>query len=683
MKRIIIYIFALLICGFFGFAHAGDDTSGFTAYISFLSGNVEVDLTQENELDDFEPAELGMEVFEGTLIRTGREALCEVHMPDGSSLKISNGSVFRLEQIAAEEMSGGIAQRFKLLFGRVRAKVEKLKTPDSRFEIVSGTSLAGVRGTDYGVYFDGEKSDILVFDGKVGLESLTGSFEAIVINAGEMGLVPTQGVPQAVKEIPVNMVEEWNKELQKFPAETIEVIREPEVEEVEKHVDEKKSEGAIGKFLELNAYVGSITIDGDVYARWVFSPELSIGKLGIGLFLPAIFAPDVGIFGFEDWYNHDEWDFRDFDDSLNDLLTKFLFIQYAQQSDPFYFRLGGIDDFYLGHGFIVDGYSNMIYFPEQINTGIQLNIDAESFGFETIVAQVARFQAFGGRVFLRPAGSDFPLEFGATLFHDRPKPESSSWPAAVTDEDQLPRLFFVGIDTGLPLLRSDILSVLLYADAAKLGYGYREVPPALASYGVEAGKLDFVKGLGTGAGVKGKLANFIRYRFEYRYIFNYFEPGIINSLWENRRLTYAQELQDLIIAQEQPTYEDTKTSGVLISGGVELMRKLELGAEYGDYKRVTGNGEEPVKQGRLYARVHEGLIPRIYGSLSYTRTENLDDVFDDPFNEDTVLEGTLTYQLAPVVALRFSYNRTYQYNDEAAVFDPVDSFGITTIFTFF
>jgi len=481
----------------------------------------------------------------------------------------------------------------------------------------------------------------------------------------------------------VNMVEEWNKELQKFPAETIEVIREPEVEEVEKHVDEKKSEGALGKFLELNAYVGSITIDGDVYARWVFSPELRIGKLGIGLFLPAIFAPDVGIFGFEDWYNHDEWDFKDFDDSLNDLLTKFLFIQYAQQSDPFYFRLGGIDDFYLGHGFIVDGYSNMIYFPEQINTGIQLNIDAESFGFETIVAQVARFQAFGGRVFLRPAGSDFPLEFGATLFHDRPKPESPSWPAAVTDEDQLPRLFFVGIDTGLPLLRSDILSVLLYADAAKLGYGYREVPPALASYGVEAGKLDFVKGLGTGAGVKGKLANFIRYRFEYRYIFNYFEPGIINSLWENRRLTYAQELQDLIIAQEQPTYEDTKTSGVLISGGVELMRKLELGAEYGDYKRVTGTGEEPVKQGRLYARVHEGLIPRIYGSLSYTRTENLDDVFDDPFNEDTVLEGTLTYQLAPVVALRFSYNRTYQYNDEAAVFDPVDSFGITTIFTFF
>jgi hypothetical protein len=682
MKRIIIYIFVLLICGFFGFAHAGDDTSNLTAYISFLSGNVEVDLTPDNELDDFEPAELGTEVFEGTLIRTGRDALCEVQMPDGSSLKISNGSVFRLEKIVSEEISGTMAQRFKLLFGRVRAKVEKLKTPDSRFEIVSGTSLAGVRGTDYGVNFDGEKSNILVFDGKVGLESLTGSFEEIEINAGEMSFVPPQGVPQPVREIPADVVEEWNEELQKFSTETVQEVREPE-EEVEKQVDKKKSESALRKLLELNAYVGSITIDGDVYARWVFSPEISIGKLGIGLFLPAIFAPDVGIFGFEDWYNHDEWDFRDFNDSVNDLSTKFLFIQYAQQSDPFYFRVGGIDDFYLGHGFIVDGYSNMIYFPEQINTGIQLNIDAESFGFETIVAQVARFQAFGGRVFLRPAGSDFPLEFGATVFHDRPKPQSSSWPAMVTDEDQLPRLFFVGIDTGFPLLRSTMFSALLYANAAKLGYGYREVPPALTIYGVEAGKLDFVKGLGTGVGVKGKLANFILYGFEYRYIFNYFEPGIINSLWENRRLTYAQELQDLIIAQEQPTYKDTKTSGVLISGGVELMHKLELGAEYEDYKRVSGTGEEPVKRGKLYARVHEGLIPRVYGSLSYTRTENLADVFDDPFNEDTVLEGMLTYQLAPVVALRFSYNRTYQYNDETAVFDPVDSFGITTIFTFF
>jgi len=286
-------------------------------------------------------------------------------------------------------------------------------------------------------------------------------------------------------------------------------------------------------------------------------------------------------------------------------------------------------------------------------------------------------------VFFRPAGSDFPLEVGATLFHDRPKPDISSWPATVTDEDQLPRLFFVGIDTGLPLLRSDMLSMLLYADAAKLGYGYKEVPPALTSYGVEAGKLDFVKGLGTGVGVKGKLAKFVIYGFEYRYTFNYFEPGIINALWENRRLAYAQELQDLIIAQEQPAYEDTKTSGFLLQGGVELMKKLELGAEYENYTRVLGTDKEPVKRGKLYARVHEGLIPRVYGSLTYTRTENLDDVFDDPFNEDTVLEGTLTYQIAPVVALRFSYNRTFQYNDETAVFDPVDSFGITTVFTFF
>ena len=73
MKRIMTALFALLICGFFGFAHAQDDTGELSAYISFLTGNVEVDLTPENELDDFVPAELDMEVFEGTLIRTGRK----------------------------------------------------------------------------------------------------------------------------------------------------------------------------------------------------------------------------------------------------------------------------------------------------------------------------------------------------------------------------------------------------------------------------------------------------------------------------------------------------------------------------------------------------------------------------------------------------------------------------------
>jgi len=65
------------------------------------------------------------------------------------------------------------------------------------------------------------------------------------------------------------------------------------------------------------------------------------------------------------------------------------------------------------------------------------------------------------------------------------------------------------------------------------------------------------------------------------------------------------------------------------------------------------------------------------------RIDNLNTVFQEPFDENTVLDANVIYQLARMIALSFSYNRTFKYNDETGIYDPIDSFGITTIFTFF
>ncbi|MGQ9617168.1 MAG: FecR family protein [Spirochaetota bacterium] len=684
MKKHIIITIAFIIMLSAGMICAQETPAGKLSYISFLVGSVDVDTTPDNQKEDFRLAELDMELPQGTIVRTGKNALCEITLYDGSTIKISSGSVFQIESVTYEAETGKKTGKFKLVFGKVRAKVEKLTTTDSKFEISSGTSLAGIRGTSFGVFFDGLKSQVLVFSDSVYLESLIGAFEPLVINAGQFTTVQPDGLAEPVADIPAEMLEEWEQELEKFTKEVAEEIKKvPEKEEVAVKPEKKpEKEGWLEKFLKLNAYVGTITIGNNVYARWIFTPEITIGKLGLGLYLPAIFSPDVGIFGFKDWENHDEWDFTSFTDGLHDFIIKFYYISWGQLGDPLYFKIGSIDNFFLGHGFIVDNYSNMLYFPEVLTIGMQLNIDAERGGIETMVADFSNFQLFGARAYLRPMGRSVPLAFGVTGVHDRPKPDSEAWPSSTEKEEQLPRIIILGADTELPIIKLEQFSIKLYADAAKLGYIYPELEPSLYTEEVKEGLIQFVKGLGTGVGVMGNITKMFTYRLEYRFIMNYYEPGLINPLWANRRLIYPQELLELIKAQKDPNYENTTSAGWLLKGGMTLFKKLEFGLGYENYTTTTGTGEEKVNKGSAYVNLDKGLVPKVYGDFSYNRNANLENVLSAPFDENTLLQTNIFYELAPGIAMAVNYKRTFKYNEETGKYDPIDSFGINTVFSF-
>jgi len=690
MKRCIPIAVILFLLSFV-FAFGAEELVPEPAYISYIVGGVDVDLTPDNDMEDFTEAKMDMSLPLGSLVRTGKDALCELTLLDGSMIRISSGSVFQIETVSYDSQTTKKKGRFKLVFGRARSKVEKLTTKDSRFEVVSGTALAGVRGTSYGVAFDGVTSQVLVFDGSVSFESLEGLFEPVRIEEGMMSSVREGGVPDTPRAIPPEVLDEWEAELRRFAGEQAPAAAEAApVQEPPKPKEQpkpKQKEGFLAKHLKMNAYVGTVTIDDLVYARWIITPEFSISKLGVGLYLPAIFSPNVGIFGFNDWENHDEWDFVDLRDGLHDALIKIYYIRWGERGDPLYVKVGNIDDFYLGHGFIMDNYSNMLYFPEELNTGMQFNVDGNRGGIETVVSRFDRLELYGGRIYLRPLGRRIPFAFGVTAVHDKPEPVSNYWPigpgAELTqNEDQLPRILTVGGDVELPIINLDVFSLMLYADAAKMGYMYKELHPALVQYELPEGAVGLIKGLGTGAGVMGKIARIFSYRVEYRYIFDYYEPGYINYLWENRRLSYQQELLDVIIAQQDPNYESSTTSGILIKGGLVLLKKLEFGLGYENYEVTTGASTEKVHKGNAYVTLSEGLIPKVSGDITYNRGANFNKVFSDPFDESTLVEINGYYALAPMVSLAGGLKRTYRYNDATGENDPIDSFSITTIFTF-
>jgi hypothetical protein len=275
-------------------------------------------------------------------------------------------------------------------------------------------------------------------------------------------------------------------------------------------------------------------------------------------------------------------------------------------------------------------------------------------------------------------GGSFPFAIGITTVRDKPIP-------AFADEKKQPNIFIFGADAELPVVRTDTFDLKLYVDIAKVGYLYQELPGTLSGQASE-GILDFVDGLGTGIGLMGQIAQIFSYKAEYRFIIGYYEPGIINGLWENRRLYYSNELAGLLANR---SYKDDVTTGYLLRGGLTLFEKIELGLGFESYDTTrysiaeSKNVSDSVKKAELYLGIKEGLIPKVYGSFSYKREDNLETVFENPFDNNTLLEAIVVYELATGIALSFDAKRTFRYNDVSGMYEPIDTLSVRTIFTFF
>jgi hypothetical protein len=186
------------------------------ARVTFVAARVDVDDTPRDGRENFKPASVDMPVPEGSIIRTGKDAMCEITLPDGSLLRIASGSVFRVETVASGAQTGQRAQRFTLIFGKLKAKAQKLASADSTFEVASGTALAGVRGTVFGMTFDGEKSEVLVFEGSVTLSSTAAGSETLVIDKKRMSVLGAGREPGRVKKIPKEVSAQWSREFGDF-----------------------------------------------------------------------------------------------------------------------------------------------------------------------------------------------------------------------------------------------------------------------------------------------------------------------------------------------------------------------------------------------------------------------------------------------------------------------------------
>ena len=128
-------------------------------------------------------------------LQTNNSGRLRLNLLDGSILSLGSNSQMRVVQHNAAAQT-----TLELLFGRLRSQVVKLTQPNSKFEVRTPTSVAGVIGTDFLLIATAERTTLIVFSGVVQITPLNGAggapnqSQSVNVNAGQQVEVTTTGV---------------------------------------------------------------------------------------------------------------------------------------------------------------------------------------------------------------------------------------------------------------------------------------------------------------------------------------------------------------------------------------------------------------------------------------------------------------------------------------------------------
>jgi hypothetical protein len=164
------------------------------AIVAWFEGEVEVKLSVDS---DFTWLAYGDSVPEGSTVRTGKDSFAELLLPGGHIVRMDESSSLIISHalLLPEGNNTAITQ----LSGSVRNRVARFSASNSSYEVTVGTTVMGVRGTDFTTLLDSKgEMKVLVLTGSV---SVKPEGEREVYLAGNEALDIKKGAPQAKREI--------------------------------------------------------------------------------------------------------------------------------------------------------------------------------------------------------------------------------------------------------------------------------------------------------------------------------------------------------------------------------------------------------------------------------------------------------------------------------------------------
>lgn len=623
----------------------------------------------------------GMELQAGDTVRT-KGTVAELQLePNGSIIKLSTDTVFTIENLQKSESDSNI---FKLASGKIHAIAARAGLTN-KYTIKTPTAVAGVRGTDFGIIsrpgseekafvleglIDYTKEDtnqtIQLGTGMVG-DALADVFKAVKASQDQLkdlvkDVVFTKLDPAKVPGHENNGVKkqpEAKPEQEAAGNKKAEEPKKPTKQEIAKQA-KNNTMSAIAKILKLE--IGTVTMEGQTWSKAVIQPTFNLGKLKLSLYLPVIYATDL--FDPTDWYHpegNNEWSFGTDSSFLNpdkktewinrtkdfisDLFLKIRYVEWGKQRDPFFFKIGNLNDMTLGHGLIMNNFANDADFPSIRRTGLNLGIDGSKIGFEAVVNDLADPEIFGGRLYFRPF---WKLAVGMSSVIDI-NPESATVAADST------KFITGGADFDLPVFENEALSFILFSDIAGM-VPYQKGSVNTSTLYDKTTKT--FRNYGWNAGVFGKIL-FINYNLQYRYFDGIFKPAFFNSAYERMRGTYVMEINNYLANPDDPQY-NRKTMGIYGEAGFGIadMFNVKLGYMWPWADGVNFMDLDDELLVKLEVLPDTIPVVGLYGSVSYHRTKFIPTLLKQGdgakltlFDANTVVSGELVYPVAPMLNL--------------------------------
>ncbi|CAD6551790.1 hypothetical protein LMG27952_05192 [Paraburkholderia hiiakae] len=144
------------------------------------------------------PLTVGSSLVEGDRVQTGRNGFTTLELADGSHIALPPDTSLDLATLRRTALTGATDRIVDLHSGEVSSEVTHATKKDDRFQIRSPSVVAGVRGTQFRVSYDGDKgaTAVEVLDGAVGVDADSPGRN----RHGAYAQAPARGTPLAASE---------------------------------------------------------------------------------------------------------------------------------------------------------------------------------------------------------------------------------------------------------------------------------------------------------------------------------------------------------------------------------------------------------------------------------------------------------------------------------------------------
>lgn len=269
-----------------------------------------------------------------------------------------------------------------------------------------------------------------------------------------------------------------------------------------------------------NTFVGGMGltwINGDPHYTFRLTPDLSLGKIGVGLDLNLEFDSKGKL--------RDE-NFNEF----TDYLSVIRYVRYGQKNDKLFVKLGALDYYTLGHGSIMYLYNNSPSFDNR-KIGLVFDADFGNYGLESIYGNFAQAGVVGLRGYVRPlrftslnlipiirnleVGASFATDFNDNAGITEGYYDTLAQKFVTTYDEDAINIF--GLDLGLPIISMSMFSTELYFDYTNI--------------------LDFGDGFATGILMNLNTLGMVSasLKLERRWNNEHYLPAYFNSFYELER----------------------------------------------------------------------------------------------------------------------------------------------------